>query len=282
MQSIQINSSDLAKFVGLNPYVDDEERDLCFWSKNKRLALDLGVPVQRRATQIEQWARAAAPEEIRITRTALSLADTATEPEVVAALRDAVVKPAVACERNRESKEIASTLSGILPRGAVPASLSAALEHETRLERGTRRETSAIDAFEQATQASVHRRNDCAFTNQLFEWEGRRVMLVGRVDGIAKDTGEVVEAKQRRNRLFGRVVDYERAQMHCYMHLTGASSALLIETYDNRSQTHAVQFDDGFWQMCIDKLKLYLSGVVERASTLRAKKESVAAEVDEP
>ena len=76
-------------------------------------------------------------------------------------------------------------------------------------------------------------------------------VLVGKVDGRFEETGEIIEAKERRNRLFKRVVEYERVQLHCYMHLTRTRCSVLRERYDGHVMEHVVPFDEDFWRETI-------------------------------
>ena len=84
------------------------------------------------------------------------------------------------------------------------------------------------------------------------------VVLVGKVDGRFEETGEIIEAKERRKRLFERVVEYEKVQIHSYMHLTKTLSGVLRERYDSKTMDHTVQFDESFWADVIDKLSAFI------------------------
>ena len=95
----------------------------------------------------------------------------------------------------------------------------------------------------------------------LFIVYGMTVALVGKIDGQFEDSGEVIEAKERRNRLFKQVVDYEKAQLHCYMHLTDTKVSTLRERYDDEIMEHTVEFEAGFWEEMLHKLRDF---VVER------------------
>lgn len=69
--------------------------------------------------------------------------------------------------------------------------------------------------------------------------------LVGRVDGL-DEQGRVVEAKHRRNRLFNEVVQYELVQVYAYMFLTGATEAVLVESFQGDQRAHNIALDAAF------------------------------------
>ena len=57
----------------------------------------------------------------------------------------------------------------------------------------------------------------------------------------------MVEAKQRQNRLFGRVIERERIQVYVYMFLASRNRGTLLETYRDEQREYAVPFDPGRW-----------------------------------
>ena len=76
---------------------------------------------------------------------------------------------------------------------------------------------------------------------------GNRFVLFGRLDGMQTD-GIAVETKTRRNRLFGRVPEYEKIQLTAYMILTNATKGVLVENYNGEQETHDVPLDLSFWE----------------------------------
>ena len=91
--------------------------------------------------------------------------------------------------------------------------------------------------------------------------KGRAIIAILR--GV--EPGEVVEAKERRYKLFRQVVDYEKVQLHCYMFLTNTRSSILRERFDGQSMDHKVLFEDSFWNECIDRTKLFLEHMFARS-----------------
>lgn len=162
--------------------------------------------------------------------------------------------------------------------------LSVAVESDARMKRGTKREADSLDSLQLEKNIHVQKRNSKKMGKNLFSFrleEGRIVeegeediyipfhtrysaRIVGVVDGVVSETGEVVEAKERRYKLFRHVVDYEKVQLHCYMFLTNSRSSILRERFDGQSMDHKVLFDDSFWNECIDRTKLFLERMFEK------------------
>jgi len=58
----------------------------------------------------------------------------------------------------------------------------------------------------------------------------------------------IVQAKiKTRSYKFLGVREYERVQVHAYMHIFETRQAELVESYNGETRTHAVPFDDAFW-----------------------------------
>jgi hypothetical protein len=56
-----------------------------------------------------------------------------------------------------------------------------------------------------------------------------------------------VEIKNRTNRLFRRVVDYENIQIQVYLQMLGLVHARLVEQYNNQVLSHDLTRDDELW-----------------------------------
>lgn len=93
------------------------------------------------------------------------------------------------------------------------------------------------------------------------------VMLCGRIDGRLKDSPDViVEIKNRRNRLFGRVPEYEMVQVQVYMALTGAQQCRFIEQYNEATKTYLLDWDPDYYDyQILEPLKKFASLIVKDA-----------------
>tara|TARA_Y100000992_G_C21218303_1_gene469084 strand:- start:592 stop:1122 length:531 start_codon:yes stop_codon:yes gene_type:complete len=152
----------------------------------------------------------------------------------------------------------ASAAEGVL---ASAEELAGAAEAEVAVERGRLREESSLDEIEHRTKRRLYSRNDTLYKKCVSRAHGRDIILVGRTDG--SDGSRVIEVKERRNRLFKKVVSYERVQVLAYMYLTDTTSALLKERYDEDSREYNIDFDSSLWASCVSKLTRFVSSQLE-------------------
>jgi glutaredoxin 2 len=96
------------------------------------------------------------------------------------------------------------------------------------------------------------------------------IKISGRVDGIQEDC--VVEHKQRRYRLFGKVTQRENIQLYVYMYLTGLKTSKLVETFGDKQLVHIVDFDSGVWDAYIARISeavQELSDILKEEASMR-------------
>jgi hypothetical protein len=91
----------------------------------------------------------------------------------------------------------------------------------------------------------------------------------GKIDAISGDGSCVIEIKNRVNRLFGKVADYEMVQLQWYLHLLPAArSALLVECYRPDANTvqlgsQRVDKDPGLWDIYMAKTRVILEYLID-------------------
>ena len=257
---IIVNASDLAKYTGHNRYCKGEERWSTFWSSNKALAKSLGVEYKPRVfshtenfcSQMSQTDKSAMCESLQI--------ESGSTPRAIAQKLEArVVHPAVDQGTNAKATETMCVSSSEATKGMAAATITRAQEafaKDVQLKRGIAREKQSIDEYEKKSGNRVVERNTRKLSKVICDvGEEYEIMLVGKIDGMLQDTGEVVEIKERRNRLFGCVVDYEKVQLHAYMILTSTTSSILRERFDSQSEEYSVAFDQEFWRYCLHSLR---------------------------
>lgn len=97
------------------------------------------------------------------------------------------------------------------------------------------------------------------------------VYVGGRVDGFATPppaiTGPdrptvLVEIKNRMHKLFKRVVDYERVQVLCYMHIFERRCAKLVERMGDEVAVHDIPFDHVGWEEIASALQDFAREVI--------------------
>ena len=114
---------------------------------------------------------------------------------------------------------------------------------------GTRSEDKTSDKVTADTGANLVRDN--SFYNlEVTEINGRKFVICGKIDRIEErpDGSRIlVEIKNRTNRLFRRVVEYEFIQVQVYLQMLGLVHARLVEQYNNQVLSHDVDRDEEIW-----------------------------------
>lgn len=92
------------------------------------------------------------------------------------------------------------------------------------------------------------------------------VQVGGKIDGYLQDaeTGEkiIIEVKNRMNKLFGRIVPYERVQAMAYMYVHGAQRCKLIERFGSNILQHELCFDGDEWQCVVNEATRFANEVL--------------------
>ena len=118
---------------------------------------------------------------------------------------------------------------------------------------GTRHEgtTADLDASFQ-TDDTFYRYDVCTIEGTLYQIVGRIDRLVANADG----TLTIVEIKNRANKLFRTVRDYEEVQCQTYMEMLNIDSCKLMEQHDDQVFTHLIRRQKEQWDTeTLPKLK---------------------------
>ena len=129
-----------------------------------------------------------------------------------------------------------------------------------KTEYGIHHESDNIGHYEKLKRRRVTRTDKfyvCVLSTMEMAERTWVVKLGGRVDGLIEDYGPgtlaVLETKNRVRRLFKRVVDYEKVQLHSYMHLVGCNHCILLECLRHEGnavpEMHemVVRADEKYW-----------------------------------
>jgi hypothetical protein len=93
-------------------------------------------------------------------------------------------------------------------------------------------------------------RDDNFYNFFVCEIDGIRYVICGKIDRIEErpDGSRVlVEIKNRTNRLFNSVPEYEFIQVQVYLQMLGLVHARLVEQYNNQVKSHDVDRDEETW-----------------------------------
>ena len=94
------------------------------------------------------------------------------------------------------------------------------------------------------------------YRHTLLECDGYTFQLVGKIDrlNVEEDGSKtLIEIKNRVNRLFYKVKDYENIQVQCYLQLLDLERAKLIEHFkkEDRLNTMLISRDRNMWEFVI-------------------------------
>jgi hypothetical protein len=116
----------------------------------------------------------------------------------------------------------------------------------THFEKGTAQSVELAE-FTQLTE------DHTLYRHTLVECEGYTFQLVGKIDRLHVEedgTKTLIEIKNRVNRLFYKVKDYENIQVQCYLQLLDLERAKLIEHYkkEDALNTLLIARDRNLWE----------------------------------
>lgn len=114
---------------------------------------------------------------------------------------------------------------------------------------GTRSEDKTSDKVTEDTGARLVKDN-AFYSLSLCTLGDLNFVIRGKIDRIEeKPDGSrvLVEIKNRTNRLFRRVVDYENVQIQVYLQMLGLVHARLVEQHNTQVLSHVVDRDEEFW-----------------------------------
>ena len=114
---------------------------------------------------------------------------------------------------------------------------------------GTRSEDITSDLVEKTNNVKLVR-DDAFYFHEVCSVGDMNFVVCGKIDRIEEcpDGKKVlVEIKNRTNRLFGHVVDYEMIQVQTYLQMLGLMHARLVEQHNARILVHDITRDEDMW-----------------------------------
>jgi hypothetical protein len=167
-----------------------------------------------------------------------------------------ILESALAFEA-KDSKEAAQTFEKAKAQVNLDPKLSVeqkveVIEHlrsQVYTTHGTRSEDKTSDKVTKDTGARLVR-DDAFYNLDVCTLGQTKFVICGKIDRIEeKDDGSrvLVEIKNRTNRLFRRVVDYEFIQIQVYLQMLGLVRARLVEQYNSQVLSHDVDRNEEMW-----------------------------------
>jgi len=253
MKKIVLNSSDLAKITGHNKF--DTLESYVDKVLSKHNIIQKYIP----KTNTEQALRNCNKEKLTLIKKELKLKDTATMKDIEQRVN--IITSSSLTNKTEEGSKNDLTKS-LLKKPIIKDILKGSIEKDIRMSRGNIKENSALDKSQVTLNVPINKRNSDFYTAELLNTKKCAVFLCGKVDGITDD-GKVVETKNRRNRLFNKIPDYEKVQMEAYMYLTNIPTCIHIENYNNTTNTAEYHHIKVFWGVCLDSITKFVEQYID-------------------
>lgn len=119
--------------------------------------------------------------------------------------------------------------------------------HGTRSEDSTSHKVEAEQGVKWVKDNSFYNYDVCEIGDKKFVVTGKIDRIEERPDG----SRVLVEIKNRTNRLFRRVVEYEMIQVQVYLQMLGLVHAKLVEQYNTQVMSHEITRDEEMWSNVI-------------------------------
>ena len=123
------------------------------------------------------------------------------------------------------------------------------IRSEVYTSHGTRSEDKTADKVT-ATENAKLVRDDSFYNLNVCKLNDVDYVVIGKIDRIEErpDGSKVlVEIKNRTNRLFRNVVEYEMIQVQVYLQMLGLVHARLVEQYNSQVLSHDITRDEELW-----------------------------------
>jgi len=257
---ICIYSSELAVITGHNTYKDVSEIILKLWQKN--FPEDFQQILDEKKIVVES------PDEYiqRISKE--------NKLDIKEKLNSCLNSDDV-IDMNKKQKEIIKQLGSVSEKDRQM--IKDCIKEKTNTNFGTKHENNGVEKYEEEYGDTV-KKVDTFF--KKFVYSGEYEWYVGgKIDGINKDN-VLIEVKNRMNRLFYKLRDYEKVQIFSYLYILEITKARLVECFKKKDSCNInvidVDFDQDFWDNEILSKIVSFSSMFENFMKNRTKRLELA------
>lgn len=111
--------------------------------------------------------------------------------------------------------------------------------------RGIVNEKKIINSYEKKNNTKIKNNNSKLYKMKIFSIDNYEIYICGKIDGI--ENNELIEIKNRRNRLFKFIPLYEQVQTEIYFRLTNLTNGKLIQNYNDTTSEFIISSNEGLW-----------------------------------
>lgn len=156
-------------------------------------------------------------------------------------------------------KDVGGVIGALAKDREVPRAVTDMVRSKVYTQYGASKE----DSVREGLSSSVTKTNAFKTRPWFTLSNGIPVVLGGRHDGYDAINNRVVEIKVRQRR-FLSVPEYERVQVHSYMHIFDTHRITLIEHYNGEEREHNVMYDSELWHLVTNNVKSFMESLIVR------------------
>jgi hypothetical protein len=140
----------------------------------------------------------------------------------------------------------------------APPEVVEALASTMYTSHGTQREDAIRETFQSSSGLKVETSAEFYVSKRpLFHVGDVPVFVGGRHDGIDEEN-RIVEIKTRQRRFLGTPL-YEVVQVHAYMFMHDIKQATIVESFQGKEKSHAIEFDEQLWSNVCERTRTFLA-----------------------
>jgi len=236
---LTIRASDVAACIGKNQYKSVEEMIQIYVGKCKGDKLDHSFDISR--DDLRLLIHKTNPKR----QVELEMCQDDKELNLLhQTVINEISRECVKADTNNESKEIENKLIEELPDVCKRC-----IKTEINTKRGIVYENKNLNNYEKRNNKNVKSRNSKIYYLKILAKENFILRISGKVDGIEGEGNNrvLIETKNRRNRLFDSIPEYEKVQMCIYMKMTNIQKGKLLQYYDDEESVIDYDFDEDYW-----------------------------------
>ena len=144
---------------------------------------------------------------------------------------------------NKDTKEIKEYINGFINK-----------------KRGIKNESKIIQQYSKKYNTNIKENNSKLYKIKLFEIDKYNIYICGKIDGI--ENNQLIEVKNRKNRLFEFIPEYEQIQIEVYFKLTGLKKGKLIQNYNDTQSIILIEQNNDLWNIIENELKTISNKII--------------------
>jgi len=235
--NILINISEVAIITGDNKFKTRREFFIDFWRKNAKVDYHKYSSMTEfvKETDMDVIHKIAKTNNIKL---------------------DADIKT---CALTRNTNDLQSIKQEILKKvdkldPKQKAEITASINNVTNTKFGIKNEYDINILYHKLTGLTIVKDNKYRKI-ELATYGDMCFSLGGKIDGICSENGCIIEIKNRVNRIFYELREYEKVQIMCYLFLHGAEKGQLVEALKKKDGTDINVIDVDFDHIYMNKIK---------------------------